>query len=130
MLEGERDAVVDGKLYRIKAGDILTVPSGAALRHPATGALFGNSPLMDSLIVLIMLAFRFSDGGPHAEAAMGILACVGEILHLLDILDRDKSLQGPVPINDRQFLHLVAHEDGLGVLQSRPDGRAGVRTGE
>ena len=36
---------------------LLTVPSGAALRHPATGALFGNSPLMDSLIVLIMLAF-------------------------------------------------------------------------
>lgn len=31
VLEGERDAVIDGKLYRIKAGDIVTVPSGA--RH-------------------------------------------------------------------------------------------------
>ncbi len=31
VLEGERDAIIDGKLYRIKAGDILTVPSGA--RH-------------------------------------------------------------------------------------------------
>jgi quercetin dioxygenase-like cupin family protein len=27
VLEGERDAVIDGKLYRIKAGDIVTVPS-------------------------------------------------------------------------------------------------------
>ena len=45
---------------------LLTVPSGAALRHPGDGALFGNSPLMDSLIVLIMLAFLV------AGAAYGI----------------------------------------------------------
>ena len=31
VLEGERDAIIDGKLYRIKAGDIITVPSGS--RH-------------------------------------------------------------------------------------------------
>lgn len=31
VLEGERDEVLDGKLYRIKAGDIMTVPSGS--RH-------------------------------------------------------------------------------------------------
>lgn len=31
VLEGERDAVIDGKLYRIKAGDIITVASGS--RH-------------------------------------------------------------------------------------------------
>lgn len=30
VLEGERDEVLDGKLYRIKAGDIMTVPSGSA----------------------------------------------------------------------------------------------------
>ncbi len=29
-LEGERDQVVDGKLYRITEGDILIVPSGSA----------------------------------------------------------------------------------------------------
>ncbi|MFC2009096.1 cupin domain-containing protein [Chloroflexota bacterium] len=29
VLEGERDEVLDGKLYRIKAGDIMTVPSGS-----------------------------------------------------------------------------------------------------
>ncbi len=30
VLEGERDEILDGKLYRIKAGDIMTVPSGSA----------------------------------------------------------------------------------------------------
>jgi aminobenzoyl-glutamate transport protein len=34
-----------------------TLPPGAPLRHPATGAIVGNSPFMDSLIVLIMLVF-------------------------------------------------------------------------
>jgi aminobenzoyl-glutamate transport protein len=36
---------------------LLTLPPGAPLRHPATGAIVGNSPFMDSLIVLIMLVF-------------------------------------------------------------------------
>jgi aminobenzoyl-glutamate transport protein len=36
---------------------LLTLPPGALLRHPATGAIVGNSPFMDSLIVLIMLVF-------------------------------------------------------------------------
>lgn len=29
VLEGERDEILDGKLYRIKAGDIMVVPSGS-----------------------------------------------------------------------------------------------------
>jgi aminobenzoyl-glutamate transport protein len=36
---------------------LLTLPPGAPLRHPTTGALVGNSPFMSSLIVLIMLVF-------------------------------------------------------------------------
>jgi aminobenzoyl-glutamate transport protein len=35
----------------------LTVPSGAPLRNPETGELIGNSPFMNGLIALIMLAF-------------------------------------------------------------------------
>jgi aminobenzoyl-glutamate transport protein len=35
----------------------LAVPRGAPLRHPETGALIGNSPLMDSLVFIIMLVF-------------------------------------------------------------------------
>jgi aminobenzoyl-glutamate transport protein len=36
---------------------LLTVPSGAPLRHPETGAILGKSPFMDSLVFLIMLLF-------------------------------------------------------------------------
>src|SRR5580693_1830973 len=36
---------------------LLTFPPGAPLRNPETGAIVGNSPFMNSLIVLIMLVF-------------------------------------------------------------------------
>jgi len=36
---------------------LLTLPSGAPLREPVTGAIIGTSPFMDSLIVMITLAF-------------------------------------------------------------------------
>ena len=35
----------------------LTLPSGAPLRNPDTGELIGNSPFMNGLIAVIMLAF-------------------------------------------------------------------------
>jgi len=36
---------------------LLTLPSGAPLRHPQTGAIVGNTPFMNSLIVLITAVF-------------------------------------------------------------------------
>src|SRR5262249_28833286 len=36
---------------------ILTVPRGAVLRNPDTGALIGNSPFMNGLIVFITIVF-------------------------------------------------------------------------
>ncbi|MCO6453920.1 MAG: AbgT family transporter [Pirellulaceae bacterium] len=36
---------------------LLTLPAGAPLRHPETGAIIGDSPFMSSLVFLIMLAF-------------------------------------------------------------------------
>lgn len=36
---------------------LLTLPPGAPLRNPATGEIFGSSPLMNSLIVVIALVF-------------------------------------------------------------------------
>ena len=36
---------------------LLTLPPGAPLREPVTGAIIGTSPFMDSLIVMISLAF-------------------------------------------------------------------------
>ena len=39
---------------------LLTLPPGAPLRHPVTGAIVGNSPFMNSLIVSIALIFLAS----------------------------------------------------------------------
>lgn len=36
---------------------LLTLPSGAPLRNPETGVIVGDSPFMNSLVFLIMLAF-------------------------------------------------------------------------
>ena len=46
---------------------LLTFPAAAPLRDPQTGAIIGNSPFMDSLIVLIMLVFLAS-GSATASA--------------------------------------------------------------
>ena len=40
-----------------RSSPLLTVPAGAPLRDPVTGAIGGNSPFMSSLIVIIMLIF-------------------------------------------------------------------------
>ena len=66
-IEGDRDiSPEEGKglkfaLYAlvgsIVAIALLTFPAVAPLRDPQTGAIMGNSPFMDSLIVLIMLVF-------------------------------------------------------------------------
>lgn len=42
---------------------LLTVPSGAPLRDPQTGAIIGNTPFMDSLLFIIMLFFLVSGIG-------------------------------------------------------------------
>ena len=39
---------------------LLTLPAGAPLRNPQTGAIIGNSPFMNSLIVTIALVFLIS----------------------------------------------------------------------
>ena len=36
---------------------LLTLPPGAPLREPVTGAIIGTSPFMDSLVVMISMAF-------------------------------------------------------------------------
>ena len=50
---------------------LLTVIPGAPLRNPETGAIIGNSPFMDSLIVLIMLIF-FAAGLAYGRGAKTI----------------------------------------------------------
>src|SRR5208337_1685673 len=47
---------------------LLALPTGAPLRNPDTGALIGDSPFMNSLIVLIMLVFLVT-GFAYGRAA-------------------------------------------------------------
>ncbi len=42
---------------------LITLPTGAPLRDPATGAIIGTTPFMDSLIFIISLAFLVSGIG-------------------------------------------------------------------
>lgn len=53
---GLRFALI-GLIALIAVFCVLTLPTGAPLRHPDTGELIGNSPFMNGLIALIMLAF-------------------------------------------------------------------------
>jgi aminobenzoyl-glutamate transport protein len=46
-----------GLLASLAVIALLTVPSGAPLRHPETGAIVGTTPFMDSLLFLITLIF-------------------------------------------------------------------------
>ena len=57
---------------------LLTFPPGAPLRDPQTGAIVGNSPLMRSLIVLIMLAF-LAIGAAYGIGAKTIASIVDGI---------------------------------------------------
>jgi len=57
---------------------LLTLPPGAPLRHPTTGAIVGTSPFMDSLIVLIMLVF-FAMGVAYGVGARTIRSSVDAV---------------------------------------------------
>src|SRR5262249_10729392 len=66
---------------------LMVAPSGAPLRHPDTGAIIGNSPFMNSLIVTVALLF-FTTG-----AASGVGAGTGKNRH--DLANgRHKAISG------------------------------------
>ncbi len=66
---------------------LLTLPAGAPLRNPTTGALIGNSPFMNGLIALIMALFLATG------AAYGIGS--GSMKNMTDIIKAiEKALSG------------------------------------
>ena len=76
---------------------LLTMPPGAPLRNPDTGALIGNSPFMNGLIALIMVLFLTTG------AAYGIGA--GSMKSLTDIIKAiEKALSG---LGSLIFLFLI-----------------------
>jgi aminobenzoyl-glutamate transport protein len=76
---------------------LLTLPVGAPLRNPDTGALIGNSPFMNGLIALIMVVFLATG------AAYGIGS--GSMKNLTDIIKAiEKALSG---LGSLIFLFLI-----------------------
>jgi aminobenzoyl-glutamate transport protein len=57
---------------------VLTVPSNAVLRNPETGELIGNSPFMQSILVIITLMFLFT-GIAYGKGAKTITTSTGFI---------------------------------------------------
>jgi aminobenzoyl-glutamate transport protein len=58
---------------------LLTLPPGAPLRDPVTGSIIGTSPFMDSLIVMISLAF-FVAGLAYGRAT-GTVKTSGDVIN-------------------------------------------------
>jgi aminobenzoyl-glutamate transport protein len=76
---------------------LLTLPAGAPLRNPDTGALIGNSPFMNGLIALIMVVFLATG------SAYGIGS--GSMKNLTDIIKAiEKALSG---LGSLIFLFLI-----------------------
>jgi aminobenzoyl-glutamate transport protein len=79
---------------------LLTIPSGAPLRNPDTGALIGDSPFMNGLIAVIMVLFlvtgaAFGIGAgtlkgitPIIKAMEKALAGLGSLLLLLFVISQ------------------------------------------
>jgi aminobenzoyl-glutamate transport protein len=61
---------------------LLTLPSGAPLRNPETGALIGNSPLMNGLIAVIMFLF-FVTGAAYGFGA-GTMKSTGDVIKAME----------------------------------------------
>ncbi|MFO0896752.1 MAG: AbgT family transporter [Pirellulales bacterium] len=60
----------------------LALPPGAPLRNPDTGALIGNSPLMNGLIAVIMVLFLASGVGYGIGART--IASVGDVIKAME----------------------------------------------
>lgn|SRR5262245_64337792 len=79
---------------------VLTLPVGAPLRHPETGAVLGDSPFMDSLIFLIMVVFgvagiaygvgagMFKNTQDGIDAVTKTIADLGALLFLFFVISQ------------------------------------------
>jgi aminobenzoyl-glutamate transport protein len=70
-----------GLLATIGFVALLTLPPGAPLRHPGTGAIIGNTPFMNSLIVTIALVFgvcgaAYGVGAGTLKGASGVIGAM------------------------------------------------------
>ncbi len=61
---------------------LLTLPPGAPLRHPATGAIIGNTPFMNSLVVIIAMVF-LACGAAYGIGA-GTMKGIADVLKAME----------------------------------------------
>lgn len=72
-----------GLLVTLLVFAVLSLPTGAPLRHPETGALIGDSPFMNGLIALIMMVFLVTG------AAYGIGAkTMGSVTDIIKAMEK------------------------------------------
>ncbi len=79
---------------------LLTLPRGAPLRHPTTGEIFGESPFMSSLVVLVLVVFlaggigygigarTFTTIRSGIDAVTGTLSDLGGLLFLFFVISQ------------------------------------------
>ncbi len=60
---------------------------------------------------------RRPDGSAHAQPALIVLAGVGILQLLLDVLDRDQALQLVLIVHHQQLFHAVLVQDQLGLFE-------------
>jgi aminobenzoyl-glutamate transport protein len=88
--DAEQDAVAEARGLRyalfgflaVLAGVLLaTLPPGAPLRDPSTGAIIGNTPFMDSLLFIVVLCFLvpgicFGAGAGTVKSSGDVIAAI------------------------------------------------------
>jgi aminobenzoyl-glutamate transport protein len=71
-----------GLLAVLAALAALTIPEGAPLRNPDTGALIGNSPFMNGLIAVIMVVFLVT-GAAYGKGA-GTMKSITDVIKAME----------------------------------------------
>jgi hypothetical protein len=70
---------------------------------------------LDQRGVALLEVGRHADRGRHPQAPQLVLAGVGELLRLLDVLDRDQPLEVAGLVDHQQLLHAMSVEQRLGL---------------
>ena len=104
---------------------LLTVIPGAPLRNPETGSIIGDSPLMDSLILIITIIF-FAGGLAYGHGAGTLKGTAGDPRLDHEVLGLAGQPAVPVPADRavHRLLQLLEHRPGRWRSSSATGSRA------
>ena len=80
-----------------------------------------STPIADERLDPLLDVVADADGGRAAQPPGVVAGGVGELLALLDVLDRDQPGEAAVVVDERQLLDAVALQDRLGLVERRAD---------